>query len=127
MPLIVFPYTLHKGYALPIIPITILAHKVWAFVDSGATFTTLSVDEAHRLGIDWEQGRRQMIVVGDGSFIPIYLHELSLHIGPWEVTAAVGFSERLGVGFNILGRRGIFDQFQVCFNDRAYQVTFQKL
>jgi hypothetical protein len=30
----------------------------------------LSIDDAHRIGIDWEKGRRQMIVVGDGSFIP---------------------------------------------------------
>jgi len=127
MPLVEFPYTLHKGYVMPIIPITILAHKIWAFVDSGAVYTLLRVDEAHRLGIDWARGRRQMIVVGDGSFIPTYIHDLSIHIGPWEVTAPVGFSERLGVGFNVLGRTGVFDQFQVCFNDRTRRVMFQKL
>jgi hypothetical protein len=54
-----------------------------------------------------------MIVVCDGSFIPIYLHDLTIRIGDWDVTAPVGFSERLGVGFNLLGRAGIFDQFQV--------------
>ena len=70
MSLIVFPYTLHKHYLMPIIPILIEAHKLWAFVDSGATFSILSIDDAHRIGIDWEKGRRQMIVVGDGSFIP---------------------------------------------------------
>jgi len=127
MSLVAFPYTLHQGYAMPIIPLMILAHKLWAFVDSGAIFTLLSVDEAHRLGIDWESGRRQMVVVGDGSFIPTYLHTLSLRIGPWEVAAPVGFSERLGVGFNVLGRTGIFNQLQVCFNDRTHRVTFQKL
>jgi hypothetical protein len=127
MPLVEFPYTLHRGYSMPIIPIMILTHKLWAFVDSGAIFTLLSVDEARRLGIDWERGRRQLIVVGDGSFIPSYIHNLSIHIGPWEVTAPVGFSERLRVGFNVLGRTGIFDQFQVCFNDRERRVTFQKL
>lgn len=46
MPFIEFPYTLHKGYLMPIIPITILAHKVWVFVDSGATFTILSIKVA---------------------------------------------------------------------------------
>jgi predicted aspartyl protease len=122
-----FPYTLHKGYVMPIIPITVLAHKVWVFVDTGATFTILNSDEAHRMGIDWEDGRRQMIVVGDGSFIPTYLHDLTIHIGPWEMTAPVGFSERLGVGFNLLGRRGIFEHFHVCFNDRAHRVTFENL
>jgi len=31
------------------------------------------IDEAYRLGIDWASGRRQMIVVGDGSVIPTYI------------------------------------------------------
>jgi hypothetical protein len=110
---------------MPIIPITILVHKVWVFVDSGATFTMLSSGEADRLGIDWEAGRPQMIVVGDGSFIPTYLHNLPIRIGSWEVTVPIGFSERLGVGFNVLGRSGIFNQFQVCFNDYTRRVTFQ--
>jgi hypothetical protein len=89
--------------------------------------TILSIDDARRIGIDWQKGRQQMIVVGDGSFIPTYFHDLSIEIDKWRVTALVGFSERLGVGFNILGRKGIFDQFQVCFNDHIRKVTFQKI
>lgn len=54
-------YTLHRGYAMPIITVTILTHKVRVFVDSGATVTVLSVDEAHRPGIDWQRGRRQHV------------------------------------------------------------------
>jgi hypothetical protein len=124
--LIKFPYTSHKGYLLPIIPITILDHRVWVYVDSGAMFTILKADEADRLGINWQKGQPQMIVVGDGSFIPTYIHDLSIQIADWRITAPIGFSERLGVGFNILGRRGIFDQFQVCFNDHIREVSFQK-
>ena len=127
MSLIEFPYTFHKGYLMPIIPITIFDHKVWVFVDSGATFTILSIDDARRIGIDWHIGRPQMIVVGDGSFIPTYIQDLPLQIGEYQITAPIGFSERLGVGFNILGRTGIFDQFQVCFNDHIRKVTFQKI
>jgi hypothetical protein len=124
--LIKFPYISHKGYLLPIIPITILDHRVWVYVDSGAMFTILKADEADRLGINWQKGQSQMIVVGDGSFIPTYIHDLSIQIADWRITAPIGFSERLGVGFNILGRRGIFDQFQVCFNDHIREVSFQK-
>jgi len=127
MSVIEFPYTLHRGYLMPIIPITIQGHRTWVFVDSGATFTILSVDDAHRIGIEWDRGKPQMIVVGDGSFIPTYFHNLVIQIDQWEITAPVGFSERLGVGFNLLGRTGIFDQFQVCFNDRTRKATFQKL
>jgi hypothetical protein len=127
MSLIEFPYTLHKGYLLPIIPVTILSHWVWVFVDSGAAFTILSVDDASRIGVEWQKGRQQMIMVGDGSLIPAYFHDLSIQIDEWQIAAPVGFSERLGVGFNLLGRKGIFDQFQVCFNDHIRKVTFQKI
>jgi len=125
--LIEFPYTLHKGYLMPIIPITIQNHKVWVYVDSGATFSMVNAAEARDMGINWQSGRRQMVVVGDGSFIPTFIHDLSIQIGTSQITASVGFSERLGVGFNLLGRTGVFDQFEVCFNDRARRVTFQQI
>ena len=53
MSVIEFPYTLHKHYLMPIIPVLIEDHKLWTFVDSGATFSILSVDDARRLDIDW--------------------------------------------------------------------------
>jgi hypothetical protein len=112
---------------MPVIPVTIEGHKLWVFVDSGATFSILNTDDARRIGLEWDKGRRQMIVVGDGSFIPTYLHDLTLQIAGYEIIAPIGFSERLGLGFNILGRTGIFDKFQVCFNDYARKVTFQKI
>ena len=127
MPVIEFPYTRHRGYLMPIIPVSINGHKLWVFVDSGATFSILTVDEAERIGIDWQSGGRQMIVVGDGSYIPTFFHDLVLQIGTSQITAPIGFSERLGVGFNLLGRTGVFDQFEVCFNDRACKVTFQPI
>ena len=127
MSLIEFPCTLHKGHLMPIVPITIRNHKVWVYVDSGATFSIVNAAEARDMGIDWESGRPQMIVVGDGSFIPTFIHDLAIQIGTLQITAPVGFSERLGVGFNLLGRTGVFDQFQVCFNDRSRRVTFQQI
>ena len=125
MPSIEFSYTRHKGYLLPIVPVSINSHKLWVFVDSGATL--LSVDEADRIGIDWQSGRRQMIVVGDGSYIPIFIHQLTIEIGSLQITAPIGFSERLGVGFNLLRRSGVFNKFEVCFNDHARRVIFQEI
>lgn len=66
-------------------------------------------------------------MVDDGGFIPTYMYDLPIYTGRWEVQAPVGFSERLRVGFNVLGRIGIFDQFQICFHERTHRVTFQKL
>jgi hypothetical protein len=112
---------------MPIIPITVLNEKVWVYVDSGAMFSIFHTQTAKRMGVNIQEGRLQMIVVGDGSYIPTYFHDLPLHMGEFEVQTPIGFSERLGIGFNVLGRKGIFDQFQVCFNDHIRKVTFQKL
>jgi len=112
---------------MPIVPLSIQGHKLWAFVDSGATFSLLKVDEAVRIGIDWQSGRRQMIVVGDGSSIPTFIHDLPVQIGGAQITAPIAFSERLGVGFNLLGRMGVFNQFEICFNDHSRKVTFQPI
>jgi len=112
---------------MPIIPTIVLNEKVWVYVDSGAMFSIFHAQTAKRMEINIQEGRLQMIVVGDGSYIPTYFYDLPLHIGEFEVLAPIGFSERLGIGFNILGRKGIFDQFQVCFNDHTRKVTFQKL
>ena len=124
MPVVEFPYTLHKGYLMPIV---IQDHKVWVYVDSGATFSMVGAAEAGDMGINWQSGRRQMVVVGDGSYIPTFIHEIPIQLGASQITVPIGFSERLGVGFNLLGRTGVFDQFEVCFNDRARKVTFQQL
>jgi len=112
---------------MPIVPVTIHDHIFWVYVDSGATFSIINASEAEDVGIKWQQGKKQMIVVGDGSFIPTYFHDFSIQIGEWEIIAPVGFSERLGIGFNILGRKGVFNQFQVCFDDHIRKVTFQKI
>jgi len=63
--------------------------------------------------------------VGDGSFIPVYLHELQIQIGTEQLTAKVGFSEKLGVGFNLLGRAGIFERFKICFQESQRILTFE--
>ena len=66
--------------------------------------------------------------IRDGSYILTYFHDLQLKIGGREITAPIGFSERLGVGFNILGRTGIFDKFSA--NPplkRIFHLTLDKL
>lgn len=83
-------------------------------------------DEALRFGLDYEKGKELMMVVGDGSYIPVYIHGLSLKIGNEEIEAEIGFSERLGVGFNLLGRKGVFETFKVCFDELRQLVTFER-
>ncbi len=72
-----------------------------------------------------EDGRLMYSVVGDGSLIPVYTHRLPIRIGSVELTAAIGLSPRLGIGFNLLGRQDVFTHFDVTFSDAKTQVTFR--
>jgi len=124
-------YSSYKGIKVPIIPIEIEGRegwkKVWTFVDSGATYSILNKNEAERLNIEWKSGNMIMAVVGDGGLIPVYLHNLNLRIEGCEIVAQIGFSDRLGIGFNLLGRKDIFELFKVCFDDRNKVISFFKL
>lgn len=126
-----YPYTAYRGLYLPIIPLEILGqkewHTVWAFVDSGATYSLFGIDVAQRLGLDWKRGEKIHVVVGDGALLETYLHVLEIRLARHVLKASIGFSEKLKVGFNLLGRKDIFTCFTVCFSDRFKQVTFSKI
>ena len=66
-----------------------------------------------------------LTVVGDGSFIPIYLHIVGMRIGEDEFGMKIGFSSKLGVGFNLLGMNP-FDRYRVIFDNRAKKVVFER-
>lgn len=125
------PYSLYKGHPAPIIPLEITGRGgmriVWAYVDSGASYSIFQAKETLRLGIELREGRRIFSVVGDGSLIPVYLFTLRVKIAKKKIEATIGFSERLGVGFNLLGRKDVFERFHVCFNDLEKFVSFTLL
>ncbi len=78
------------------------------------------------MGLDLSQALQRMIVVGDGSFIPASFVKLPMRIGELDLEAEVGFSEKPGVGFNLLGRKDVFNTFRVCFSDDKKLVSFQE-
>lgn len=43
-----------------------------------------------------------------------------------KFNATIGFSESLGIGFNLLGRVDFFDRFRICFTDKEkiVEMTF---
>lgn len=123
MRIIKLKYAIWKGIKVPIIPLELCYREewktVWAYVDSGATYSIFDLDTALRLGIeDIKIGERVDLRVGDGDFLPVYLHRISVRIEGEKFESLIGFSEELKIGFNLLGRIGIFDKFKVCFDDR---------
>jgi hypothetical protein len=80
---------------------------------------------AEDAGLDYTSGRKVHVQVGDGSLIPVFLHDLPTQIGATQFEASVGFSARLGVPFNLLGRMGVFEHFKICFHEKRKVVSFQ--
>lgn len=125
---IVFGYKLVAGWWSPMISAGVDLGGTWQpvelYVDSGASYTILRPKVAQELGFDWVSGRKVFVQVGDGSHIPVYLHKLGMQIGPTRFTATVGFSDKLGVGFHLLGRQDVFPHFRICFHEHERIVSF---
>jgi len=127
-----FPYQQRHGRFLPIIPIKLKSVSgEWitfdAFVDSGASYSIFTAEIGEILGLDVEDGNKIYVTVGDGSLITVYLHELEVKIGDKMFKATIGFSKQLGIGFNIIGRKDVFERFKVCFNEKEKIVEFIEL
>lgn len=129
--IIKFPYKIYKNIASPIISLGIEGRKGWllteAYVDSGATISVFLSKVAENLGINYLKGKIIYSTVGDGSCIPVYLHKLPIQIGNISFSATIGFSPRLGIGFNLLGRQDIFNRFDVTFSDSQKTISFLPL
>ncbi len=122
-----FSYIVFEGKHLPIVSLIVEGKKaveINAFVDSGASLSVFSFDVAEFAGIDAEKGKKSFVRIGDGSFIEIFVHTLNVKLAGKEFKAKIGFSRGLGIGFNIIGREGIFENYIVSFNEKEKTVEF---
>ena len=121
-----FPYVEHSGRLLPVIPIELKGKGEWlefdAYLDSGAGYSIFHSDVAEIIGIKIEKGKEDYVIVGDGSQIKVFIHKVRIRLGRTEFEAMIGFSRRLGIGFNVLGQKDIFDRFKICF-DRSEKIV----
>lgn len=102
-----------------------LWYPVEVYVDSGSAYTLLHAQIAEGIKFDFRTGNCQYLQVGDGSFIPVFLHDLQVQLGREQLTARVGFSDKLGIGFNLLGRAGFFDRYMICFQENKRILSFE--
>jgi hypothetical protein len=124
-----FPYTLVRGRREPIIALGLRLPLGWQrvdfYADSGAAYSIVSVQLALAAGFDFKQGERTSIQVGDGDCLPVYLHRLPLQIGARLLQARVGFAERYGLHFNLLGRLDVFENFNISFREHDGVILFE--
>ncbi|NOZ82834.1 MAG: hypothetical protein GXN98_03320 [Euryarchaeota archaeon] len=122
------PYVSWRGHHSPLVEVQIMNQdrriRTLAYLDTGATYSVFHGDFAEELGLDMYSGERRDITVGDGGMIPLYLFKLKLIIEQIKINALVGFSDRLGTGINIIGRRDILDNYVVCFDGKNREVIW---
>jgi len=117
-----YPYAeIRAGIFVPIVELHVLGEE-WVtfnpFIDTGASFSIFHSEAARLLGINYRKGKLTFLTVGDGRQIPVYEHRLKVRFSDHEFQAAIGFSSRLGIGFNLIGREDFFEMFRICFNDK---------
>jgi hypothetical protein len=97
-----------------------------AYLDSGAFYSIFKTGLAAQLGLDLSRAKERMFVVADGSFIPAKIVKVPVEIGARRKLAEIAFSDRLNIGFNLLGRKDIFEAFnEVIFRESSRQVELR--
>lgn len=124
-----FPYVQFRGMFSPIVPIRFrFKNGSWvefkAYVDSGAGYSVFHANVIEILDLKLEDGKKEYVTVGDGLLIPVFSHQITIQIAGEEFEAMIGFSRRLGIGFNIIGRKDIFERFKICFDEKEKVVEF---
>lgn len=127
---ITFPYTRFSGRFAPIIPVTLfsrnLTFKTEAYVDSGAFCSIFQSEILDVLQLPRERAQSRMLKAANRNLIPAYLFRLPVQIADMRLRAAIAFSDKLRVGFNLLGRQTIFSAFEeIAFNERERKVIFR--
>lgn len=124
-----FDYAALPNGKAPVVPVEFWGgrrwHKLWVYVDSGASFTVLHMFEARRLGVDLSRCEKFYLVVAGGRKIPMYKKRLRLRVGRAVASVDVGFCDVLGGAFNLLGRKDVFKRFRICFDEKVETVSFQ--
>ena len=127
---VTFPYQHRRYQWIPLIPVTFTGPsgplQVEAYLDSGAMMSIFDGAIPELLGFPLAHARRQRFIVGDGRFIQGHVVTVPMQIGPCRFRAPVAFSSELKVGFNLLGRRGLFEQFdEIAFQEKHRRVVFR--
>ena len=124
-----YHYQFFEREYLPIIPLAIKGKKEWVdfnvYIDTGTSFCLFPANVAEILDIPLEKGDVKKVVLGDGNTLTVYIHHLPISLAGKEFMAPIGFSKGLGINFAIIGRKGIFENFIICFNEKEKWIGFE--
>lgn len=90
-------------------------------IDTGAEITVLRRSDAIELGIPLESGEFAIIHGVGGGEVDSYVHRVLMRLGEAEFPCEIAFTTT-DAEPRLLGRKDVFMQFKVCFDDVA-QIT----
>lgn len=95
------------------------------YVDSGADYTLVPYRMGKFLGMQKRAGDVQEIG-GVGGGIKIRLTAIQMKVGEHEFASPIAWAQIENVPF-LLGREGVFDHFEITFNQKNHMVCFRWL
>lgn len=117
-----------KGKFYPLAKIDLLYEKkkqtFWPIIDSGANVSIFPKAVGDALGIDFE-GEPEPIEGVAGTFLG-YPHYVNIRLGDYKESISIRALFMMGEPYPLLGREGIFDKFDVLFQERLKKVIFTR-
>lgn len=124
-----FDYVRFKKGCAPIIPIEVRGkrhwHKLWCYLDSGAYYSVLRPEEAKHLRVEELTPKQVLIYTSGGRVHKMNVYRLAARIGPWQGVVKFAVPQGFDIDFNLLGRKNVFNEFAITFDDSNAVVTFQ--
>jgi hypothetical protein len=118
-----------QGVARPMLPVRLIGQRIGpellALVDSGADRSLFHADIAPLVGIDLDQGRRGAMR-GVGGIVDVWSCRIGIEIERRRFEIEANFTDDPGQrGRALLGRLGIFSEFQFGFDQRAGELLIE--
>ena len=117
----VFKYYFNNEGNFPAIPLYISASgkqlKLHALIDSGADVCFCAMDISLWLGINLSKKRRFDFTAANNQTFDTYKEVVTMYVAGKKYDTPFYFSDKLTKNFPlILGQKGFFDHFKVCFD-----------
>ena len=122
------PLPTSKSKIFPLAKIDLLyknkRQSFWPIIDSGANVSIFPKAVGDALGIDFE-GEPESVEGVLGNFL-WYSHYVNITLGDYKEPISIRALFLMGEPYPLLGREGIFDKFDVLFQERLRKVVFIK-
>lgn len=123
-------YVLFQRRWMPLITMKLNSQNssvlVDGYLDSGAFYSVFQLSLTKTLSLELKYAKKRYLVTAKGGLIPVHIFKLPIELAEHSFIAEIGFSDRLGVGFNIMGRKSIFENFdEIIFREKLREVEFR--